>query len=159
MPTEATPPTKEQLAAWKRDSRRTKERHAALDLAVAARLAAEAELRRASANAVQGAWPQDIEFLSHILWPSLSKCAETTLDAVAATKLKLLGSKFSVRRYSTCIAAILDEVCSGTALWNSAKHIHDTIGETSWAPADQTKRMLARLMTEMLGGTHVDSLE
>jgi hypothetical protein len=163
MLSEATP-TKEQVAAWKRDGRRAKARNEALDLAVLARLAAQAELRRASAYAVQEAWPQDVEVLTHILWKSLSKCAETTLDAIAGAKLKSLASKFSVRRYvhwlrCTCIAAILEEVCSGPALWNSAKHIVDTIGETSWPTAYQTRRMLARLMTEMLGGTHVDNLQ
>jgi hypothetical protein len=139
-------------------------RTAALELAFAPRLAAQAELRRPSATAVQGAWPQDIEQLAHVLWPSLSKCAETVMDAIAEAKLKSLAANFSERRYGrwlryTCIPAILEDVCSGNALWNTAKHIHDTIGETLWQPAHQTRRVLARLMTELLGGPHVDSLQ
>jgi hypothetical protein len=158
------PPTKAQMTAWHKISRRRTGRTAALELAVAPRLAAVAELRKASASAVQGAWPQDIEQLAHVLWPSLSKCAETVMDAVAGAKLKSLGSNFSQRRYGrwlryTCTYAVLEDVCSGNALWDNAKHIHDTIGETLWQPAHKTRRVLARLMQEFLGGPHIDSLQ
>lgn len=93
------PPTKERMAAWRRDFRRRTAQRAALELALGPRLAAEAELRRESANAVQNAWPRDIDHLEQVLWPSVSKYAEKVFDAIAEVKLKSLESKFLVRRY------------------------------------------------------------
>jgi DNA-binding Xre family transcriptional regulator len=164
MPTDATPPTKEQIAAWARDSRRRNARLAALDLAPVARIKAEAEFRRNSANAVVEGLPRDIDHLVGVLWPAVSLYAESVFDAIAEARLRALGAKFLTRRYlhwleCTCIPAILEDF-AGVKLWDHAKHIHDVIGETQWpAGVDSTRRALGRLMTEFLGGTYAERVE
>jgi hypothetical protein len=159
------PPTKDQVAAMHRFNRRIKARFAVLDLALATRLRAEEELRRESANAVQDTWPRDTDHLEQVLWPFLSKYAEKVFDAIAEARLKSSGPKFLMRRYlhwlrCTCIPAVVDSVGNGIPLYDNARHILDTIGDVRWPQAaDETRRALARLMTEFLGGPHAESLE
>jgi hypothetical protein len=165
MENEIPEPSKEQIAAWRRDARRSQARRNALDLAISPQLAAEAELRKESENAVQQQWPQDVDHLEQVLWPSLRNYSEKVFDSIAEAKLNSLGSKFLTRRYShwlrcTCAPAVVDDVSSGVRLWETAKHIFDAIGDARWPIGiDHTRRALARLMTELLGGPHAESVQ
>jgi hypothetical protein len=120
---------------------------------------------RSQLTPLQKDWPRDADHVEQVLWPSLSKYAEETFDAIADTRLKTLGNKFSVRRYlhwlrCTCIPAVVSDVCNGIRLHDTAKHIHDVIGEARWPrEVDETRRAVARLMTEVLGGPHSRSIE
>lgn len=109
--------------------------------------------------------PSDVDHLEQVLWPSLRNYSEKVFDAIAEAKLKSLGFKFLTRRYShwlrcTCVPAVVDDVSSGVRLYETAKYIFDVIGDARWPVGlDSTRRALARLMTELLGGPHANSLE
>lgn len=164
MLTEATPPIKERLAAWARETRRAKARAAALDSANTVRLKAQSEFRRNSAIAVREAMPRNIDHLVEVLWPLVALYAETVFDAIAESQLRTLGARFLTRRYlhwleCTCVPAVV-ELFHTVRLYDYAKHIRDVIGESQWpAGIDETRRALARLMTEFLGGPHAENLE
>jgi hypothetical protein len=165
MAKEIPEPSKEQFAAWRRDARRSQARRNALDLAISKRLAAEAELRKESESAVQEQWPYDVDHLEQVLWPSLRNYSENVFDAIAEAKLNSLGFKFLTRRYvhwlrCTCTPAVVDDVSNGVRLYDTAKHIFDALGDARWPVGiDSTRRASARLMTELLGGPHVESLQ
>jgi hypothetical protein len=108
--------------------------------------------------------PRNIDHLVEVLWPLAALYAETVFDAIAESQLKALGAKFLTRRYlhwleSTCIPAVAEDF-SSVRLYDHAQHIREVIGEAQWPPGvDETRRALARLMTEFLGGPHAEDLE
>jgi hypothetical protein len=160
-----TQPDKQQMAAWARYIRRRQAREAALGMVKGPRLTARAKLRSESADVVQRDWPIDPFQLEQVLWPVFSDYCLTLLDKIAEVRLAELGSHFLVRRYihwlhCTCVPAIVDDVCSGMEFSDTAKHIFDVIGDVRWpAQAEQTKRALANMRTEILGGPHSEKLE
>jgi hypothetical protein len=157
---------KKQIAAWRRDSRRQKERYAALDLDIAARLAAEAELLRESASAVQETWPPDSFVLEQTLWLPLSKYADTVFDRIAEARLCALASNFRLRHYShwlqcTCLPAVVDDVSRPMArFYWTCEHIIKVIGENERPEhIGRTRRAIARILTEVVGGPHSQNIE
>jgi hypothetical protein len=156
---------KEQLFAWKRDGRRARARHDALELVTTARLKAEAKLLLDAANAVQQQWPRDCHHLEQVLWPHLQEYALTVFDDIARARLRQSAPSFSVRPYlhwlhCTCVTAVVEDVCRGGQLYRTAVHTFNVIGEIQWPPhAPETRRALAGIMTELLGGPHTNSIE
>jgi hypothetical protein len=118
-----------------------------------------------AANAVQESWPRDTHHLEQVLWPSFSKYSITLFNKLAEARLGEAGSDRAVRRYvhwlrCTCITAVVEDLCRGMRFSDIAKHAFDVIGEVRWPErAPETRRALARLMTEVLGGPHSENLE
>ncbi len=160
------PPTKKQLAGWRKQGRRSQARRAAPDLGIAARLAAESELRKESAIAVQQTWPPDQYHLEQVLWAPLSKYAETVFDTIAEARLRELGSKLRLRHYSrwlrcTCLPAVVGDVCLPMAqFYATAEYVIKVIGDNDRLEhLGRTRRALAWILTEVLGGPHTKNLE
>src|SRR5579871_4138753 len=91
-------PHPELLRNMRRQTRRYNARRTALNLVLAPRLAAEAELLRQSADAVQQSWPRDAYHLEQVLWPFFSAYATTVFDQIAEARLQEMGSGSLVRR-------------------------------------------------------------
>jgi hypothetical protein len=160
------PPDSRELARWHREGRRKRARDAALDLDKAAALAAEAELRKESANAVLQTWPPDSYELEQVLWTPLSKFAETVYDKIAEARLRELGAKFRVRHYAhwlecTCLPAVVDDVCRPMGkFYATGDHVFKVIGESDWPErVARTRRVVAGILTEVLGGPRTENLE
>lgn len=160
-----TPSAAELAVGWRR-ARRDEARRTALDLAIAPRLAAEAELRKESADAVMRVWPSDRHQLEQLLWTPLSKYAEHVFDEIAKARLREVAVRFRVRHYvhwlnCTCLPAVLGDVCDPMAqFYGTADHILNVIGEADSSPhVSQARRAVAGILTEVLGGPRAESLE
>jgi hypothetical protein len=149
----------------KRQGRRREAKRQALDSALTTRLQGQSLIRKELAKAVQKTCPPDTQQLEEIFWPFFAKYCDDVFAAIAERRLLVLGPTFRVSHYlhwlyCTCIPAIVEEVCNGAYISDIAKHLIEVIGDPRWpAPGEQTRRALARLMVEILGGPHSESLE
>ena len=155
------------LVIWRarRLARRRQAQIEALELALTTKLRAETDLRNELATAVQRSWPSDTQQLEELFWPPFAKYCEAVFTKIADSRLKVLGPKLRVRHFlhwlsCTCIPGVVEDACNGIRFADTAKYLIDVIGDPRWpAPAEETRRALAKLMTEVLGGPHSDSLE
>ncbi len=154
-------------AIWRarRFARRRQAGREALELALTTRLRAATDLRNELATAVQRSLPSTTQQLEEIFWPALSKYCEAVFTKIAESRLQVLGPKLRVQHFlhwlgCTCIPAVVEDACNGIRFSDTAKYLIDVIGDPRWpAPEEQTRRALAKLMTEVMGGPHSDSLE